>query len=138
MNRAPTGEGQAPPLQSLVVGSFGFRFGTDCYRQSEKVDEAFGVFGVVAAHGEAGEVGAIERERRDALGDGERAFPEFKADGAGDALLRDVEESVECGAQGREPQAVVNEFGIAQRESLLEMRGLAVDGQRFEFAMRCD
>ena len=57
------------------VAALGFGFGPDGYRQSEEIDEAFGVFGVVAAHGEAGEVGAIQRERRDALGDGQRAFP---------------------------------------------------------------
>ena len=33
-------------------------------RQREKIDEAFGVLRVVAAHGEAGQIGAIERERR--------------------------------------------------------------------------
>src|SRR5271168_303035 len=106
-----------------MVAAFGFCFGTNRDRQSEKVDEAFGVFGVVAAHGEAGKVGAIERERRDAFGDGERTLPEFQTDCAGDALLRDVEETIERGAQRREPQTVVNEFGVAQRESLLEVRG---------------
>src|SRR5271169_1135983 len=97
-----------------LVATLGFCFRTNCYRQSEKVDEAFGVLGVVAAHGEAREVSAIERKRRDALCDGERALPELQADGAGDALLRDIEETVECGTQRRKPQTVVNEFGVAK------------------------
>src|SRR5580698_5501802 len=79
----------------LMVAAFGFCFVEDGYGSSEKVDEAFGVFGVVAAHGEASEVGAIEREGRFAAGYVERALPEFEADGAGDELLGDFEETVE-------------------------------------------
>src|SRR5712672_3033259 len=61
----------------LIAAGLGFLLWADGYREREKIDEAFGVFGIVAAHGEAGEVGAIEGERRDALGYGERAFPKF-------------------------------------------------------------
>src|SRR5580693_8122282 len=113
-----------PYKKQLLLAALGFCLRTHGYGQRKQVDEALGVFGVVAAHGEAGEVGAIERERRDTLGDVEGAFPQFEADSAGDALLRDVEKSVEGFAQRREPQAVVNEFGVTQRERLLEMRGL--------------
>ena len=60
-----------------MIAALSFGFWADSDGKSEKVDEAFGVFRVIAAHGEAGKVGAIERERRDALGYGERAFPEF-------------------------------------------------------------
>src|SRR5208282_109097 len=120
----------------LMVAAFGFSFGTHSNRQSEKVDEAFGVLGVVAAHGEAGKVRAIEGERRDALGDGQRAFPEFQADRSGYSLLRNVEETVERGAQRRKPQAIVNELGVAKRERLLKVGRLAVDGERFELTMR--
>src|SRR5712671_1189313 len=67
--------------------TLGFGSGAYGYRQREKIDEAFGVFGIVAAHGEAGEVRAIEGEGRDAFGDGERAFPKLEAHGAGDTLL---------------------------------------------------
>src|SRR6266849_5907264 len=125
-------------LDELLLAALGFCFGPDGYRQREKIDEALGVLGVVAAHGEAGEVGAIKRERRNALGDVERALPEFQADSAGDALLRDVEKSVERFAQRSEPQAVINQFGVAQRKSLLKMRGLAVDREAFQFLMRFD
>jgi hypothetical protein len=98
--RCLTGAQRAAPLQSLsVVAAFGLRFRADRYREREKVDEAFGVLGIVAAHGEAGEVGAIEREGRDALGDGERTLPQFEADGASDTLLRRAEKSIQRRAQ---------------------------------------
>src|SRR6266403_3679995 len=125
-------------LDELLLAALGFCFGPDGYGQREKIDEALGVLGVVAAHGEAGEVGAIKRERRNALGDVERALPEFQADSAGDALLRDVEKSVERFAQRREPQTVIDELGIAQRKRLLKMRGFAVDRQALEFLVRFD
>src|SRR5262249_9174452 len=63
---------------------------------------------------------------------------EFEADGAGDTLLRNVEEAVEGLALRGEPDAVVDEFGIADRERLLQVRGFPVDGEAFEFAMRGD
>src|SRR6266571_4302545 len=40
------------------------------------------------------------------------------------------------GDEQREPQTVVNKFGVAQRERLLEMRGFAVNGKALEFLMR--
>src|SRR5262249_12281215 len=61
-----------------------------------------------------------------------------EADGAGDTLLRNVEEAVEGLALRGEPDAVVDEFGIADRERLLQVRGFPVDGEAFEFAMRGD
>src|SRR6267143_6083601 len=127
-----------PYKQELLCAALGLCFGTHGYGQREKIDETFGVLGVVAAHGETSEVRAIEREGRNALGDVERALPEFQADGAGDALLRDTEESVERFAQRCKPQAVVNQFGVPQRKRLLKMRGLAIDCQALEFLMRFD
>jgi hypothetical protein len=41
-------------------------------------------------------------------------------------------------AQRRKPQTVIDELGIAQRECLLEMRGLAVDRQALEFLVCFD
>src|SRR5712664_1895627 len=125
-------------LDELLFAALSFCFRPDGYGQRKQIDEALGVLGVVAAHGETGEVRAIKRERRNALGDIQRALPEFQADGAGDALLCDVEKSVERFSQRREPQAVVNQLGVAQRKCLLEMRGLAVDRQALEFLMRFD
>src|SRR5690348_16418329 len=118
-----------PYKEESALAAFGFGFRPHGDRQGKKVDEAFGVFRVVAAHGEAGEVRAIERVGRDPLGDVQRALPQFQPDRSGDALLRHVEKSVERLAQWREPQAVVNEFRIAYRKGLLEVRGLPVNGQ---------
>src|SRR6266851_3768696 len=98
-------------LDELLFAALGFCFRPDGYGQRKQIDETLGVLGVVAAHRETGEVRAIKRERRNALGDVERALPEFQADGAGDALLRDIEESVERFAQRSEPQAVIDELG---------------------------
>src|SRR5882762_6694116 len=123
---------------SALLISFGFCFWAHGHGQRKKIDETLGVLGVVAAHGEAGEVRAIQRERRNALGDIERALPEFQADDSGDALLRDVEKPVERFAQRREPQPVINQFGVTQRKRLLEMRGFAVHGEALEFLMRFD
>ena len=43
-----------PDSKQLLFAAFGFRFRAHGYGQREKIDEAFGVLGVVAAHGEAG------------------------------------------------------------------------------------
>src|SRR5882762_2103696 len=125
-----------PYKHKLLFAALGFRFRPDRNRQRKQIDETLGVLGVVAAHRETREVGAIKRERRNALGNVERALPEFQADDTRDALLRDVKKSVERLAQRREPQTVVNEFGVAQRKRLLEMRGFTVDGEAFEFLVR--
>src|SRR6266849_2257949 len=122
----------------LVFAALGLCFRAHRHGQREKIDETLGVLGVVAAHGEAGEVRTIQRERRNALGNIERALPQFEADGTSNALLRDVEKSVKRFAKRREPQSVVNEFGVAQRKCLLKMRGLAVHGEALEFLMRFD
>src|SRR5438552_1304392 len=123
---------------SLLLISFSLCFGTHGYGQRKQIDKTFGVLGVVPAHGEAGQIGAVKRERRNTLGDVERAFPQFQADGAGDALLRNTEKSIERFAERRKPQAVVDKFRVAQRERLLEMRGFAVDGEALELLMRFD
>src|SRR6266851_3343766 len=118
--------------------AFGLCFGSHGDGKGEEIDEAFGVFWVVAAHGKAGQIRAIKREGRFAAGDVVRALPEFQADAAGDALLRDVEKSVQRLALRREPHAVVNKFRIANSEGLLQVRGFAIDGQAFQLAMRGD
>src|SRR5216683_4355905 len=127
-----------PYKQESLFAAFGLRFGPDRNGQREKIDETLSVLGVVAAHGKAGEIRAIQRERRNTLRDVERALPEFQADGAGDALLRDIEKSVEGLAQRCEPQTVVNQLRIAQRKCLLKMRGLAIDGEALEFLVGFD
>src|SRR5690348_12758599 len=119
-----------------ITAGFGFGLGADSDGKREEIDEAFGILWVVFAHGETGQVGAIEREGRLAAGDVEGALPKFQADGTGDALLRHVEEAVERFALRREPCAVVDKFGVAQGKRLRDVGGLAVDGEALEFAMR--
>src|ERR1700682_991247 len=129
---------RTPARKELLFAAFGFRLRPDGHGQCKQIDETFGVLGVVAAHGETRQIGAIERERRNTLGYVERALPQFEADGAGDALLRDVEKSVERFPQRCEPQTVVNQFGVAQRKCLLKMSGFAIDGEPLQFLMRFD
>src|SRR5258708_7880925 len=99
---------------SVLLVSFGSCFRAHGYGQRKQIDKTFGVLGVVAAHGKVGRVRAIKGERRNALSNIEVALQEFQADDASDALLCDVEKSVEGFAERREPQAVVNQFGVAQ------------------------
>src|SRR6266446_2248492 len=127
-----------PCSHGLLFATLGLGFRAHGYGQRKQIDESLGVLGVVAPHGETREVRAIEGKRRNALGDVERALPQFQADGAADALLRDVKETVERFAQRRKPQSVVNKFGVARRKRLLEVRGLAVDRKSFEFLVRFD
>src|SRR5712664_1195069 len=127
-----------PYKQELLFAAFGSCFRPDGDGQRKQIDETLRVLGVVTAHGETRKVRAIKRERRNAFRNVESALPQFEADGAGDALLRDVEKSIERFAQRREPQTVVNQFGIAQRERLLKMRGFAVHGEPLEFLMGFD
>src|SRR5437763_6334374 len=123
-------------IAGSAVAAFRFGFGANGNRKREEIDEAFSILRVVAAHGEAGEIRAIKRERRFAADDVERTFPELQPDAAGDALLRNVEETSERLALRGEPHTVVNKIGVANGERLLQMRGFAIDGQPLKFAMR--
>ncbi len=49
-------------------------------------------------------------------------------------LARRVEERIERLAQRREPQPVVDQFGVVQRELLLVVQQVLIEHQRFEFA----
>src|SRR5215831_10723366 len=49
------------------LAAFGFGFRSNRHRKRKQVDEAFGVLWVVAAHGKAGQIGSIERVRRETL-----------------------------------------------------------------------
>src|SRR5712664_1314049 len=127
-----------PYKQELLFAAFGFCFRPDGDGQRKQIDETLRVLGVVTAHRETRKVRTVKRERRNSFCNVESALPQFEADGAGDALLRDVEKSIERFAQRREPQTVVNQLGVAQREGLLEMRGFAVNGEPLEFLMGLD
>src|SRR6202790_5919002 len=106
------------------------------HRQGKKVDEALCVLRVVSGHGKAGESLAIERIGRSALGDRDVALVEFETHRARDALLRRGEVGIERLALRREPRAVIDQLGVTQRKYFRVMRRLAIEAQRFEFAMR--
>ena len=115
-------------LQCVSIPAFRLGFWPDGNRQRKKVDEAFRIFGVIPSHGEARQVRAVQRERRNSLGDVEIALPQFQSDRSRDVLLRHIKKSIQRSAQRRKPQTVVNQFGITQRQRLLEGRRFAVDG----------
>ena len=51
-------------------------------------------------------------------------------------VLRACDECLERLAQRREPQSEVDDLGILQSDVLLEVRQLAIETERFQFAMR--
>ena len=53
-------------------------------------------------------------------------------------LLRPVNERIQRFTQGRKPKSEINQFGILQANVLLEMRDVALQAQRFQFAMSRD
>src|SRR5262245_79461 len=112
--------------KTLSVAAFGLGFRANGYRQSEEVDESFCVFGVVPPHGKAGQVRPIQRKRRLAAGDIQRALPELQSDATCDALLRNIEESIERLTLSGKPRTVVDQLGVAHGKHLLQVRGFAV------------
>src|SRR5258708_528499 len=64
------------------------------------------------------------------------ALVELEADRALDALLAFVDEGLQHLAFGREPEAVIDELGIARHQLVLEMRGAAIEGDALDAAMR--
>src|SRR5260370_311471 len=125
-----------PYRQELTFAGFGLCCRAHGYGQRKQIDETFGVLGVVGADGEGGEVRAIKRERRNGFRDVERAFPQFEADGAGNELLGDFEEAVERFTERGKPHAVIDKFGVAICQRLLEVGGLAVHGKALQLLMR--
>ncbi len=85
-----------------------------------------------------GKILAIQAERRLAPGANDVALVEFQPHRAGHRALRGIDEGIQRLAQGREPQTVVGQFGIFDRNHLLEVHRLAVEDERFEFAVRVE
>src|ERR1039457_6742194 len=90
--------------------------------QSQDADEALGVLLIVArAHGEGGQVGAIERVIRLAAYDRDVALVKRQGDGARQVLLRRLHKRVEPFTQRSEPQAEVDELGVLEGDVLFEV-----------------
>src|ERR1035437_8732381 len=106
--------------------------------QGKNADEALGVLLVVAvAHGERRQLLGVEREGTGAPGDADVALVERELDRAGHVLLGLQDKAVECLAQRREPQSVVDQVGVLEGDALLEVRDLALQRKRFKLTMRC-
>src|SRR5262249_17408685 len=142
----PTAAGIGPTTSSLrrllranarMLGTALAQLRPGASRQAKNTDEAGSVLLVVArAHGERREIGAIERKFGLAAGDVHVALVQLEGDLARHLFLGLIYESVERLAQRREPQSVVHEFGILERNLLLEVHEVALQAKRFEFAMR--
>ena len=110
---------------------------TRARRQPQDANETLRVLLLVAgAHGEAGDVGPVQRRRRFAARDIDVALVECQRHRAVDIVLRAFDESLQRFAQRREPQAEVHDLGVLQADVLLEVRQVAVEAQRFQLAMR--
>src|SRR5262249_4982051 len=78
---------------------------------------------------------AVEALRRTAADDTGRALVELEPHLTLDMLLALVDQRLQHLALGREPEAVVDQLGIARHQLVLQMRGTAVECQAFDPAM---
>src|ERR1700687_3728504 len=110
-------------MQSRCASSAAMlRLGPAARRQSQNPDEALRVLLIVArAHGEGGEIRAIERVIRFSANDANVAFVKRQRDRARQILLSRFYEGVERFAQRREPQAEVNELRVFEANVLFEV-----------------
>src|SRR3569833_3092671 len=101
-------------------------------------DEAFGVLLVVGALVvlEGDERRGVERGRARPAGDDNVALVQLEPHFALDQLLRLVDQRLEHLAFRREPEAVVDQFGIARHQLVLEMAGAAVERERLDGTVR--
>src|SRR5690349_12135559 len=110
----------------------------DPQAQGVEADEAGGVAMVVAALPflEGDEVLVVERQRALAADDDRIALVELHADAAGDMLLALVDQGLQHLALGREPEAVIDQPGIARHQLVPEMHGAAVERDALDAAVR--
>ena len=106
--------------------------------QRVEPDEPLGVLLVVGALVvlEGDEAGRIERLGALAPGDDDVALVELEAHVALDMLLALVDQRLQHLALGREPEAVVDQLGVARHQLVLEMAGAAVERDRFDGPVR--
>src|SRR5579885_1127320 len=106
--------------------------------QRVQLDEALGVALVVdfvLLEGDMGE--AVEGLRRLAADDAHAALVELEPDRALDMLLALVDEGLQHLALRAEPEAIVDELGVARHQLVLEVHGAAVERQALDAAMGC-
>src|SRR5262245_49743252 len=78
----------------------------------------------------------VERFRRRAADDNDVALIELEPDLAFDMLLALIDQRLQHLAIGREPEAVIDELGIARHQLILEMHRLAVERERLDRPVR--
>ena len=81
---------------------------------------------------------AVEASRRLAPVDDDRALEELEAHGAGHPALALVDRGLQHRALGREPEAVVDERGVARHQLVLQVGGRAVERQALDRAVGGD
>ncbi len=101
--------------------------------QTDEVDEAARVALIVfGAHGEAGDIERVKRKGRLAADGLDAAFVEAQGDFAGGGFAGLIEKCVQRFAQRREPEAVINQLGIIERELLLVVSQILGKSEGFE------
>jgi hypothetical protein len=78
----------------------------------------------------------VEAIGRLAAGDDGIALIELEAHHAGHALLALIGHGLQHAALGAEPEAVIDDLGIARHQAVLEMRRLTVEGDALNGAVR--
>src|SRR5260370_20352278 len=105
--------------------------------QGVQLDKTFGVALVVDRVLLEGDVAeAVEAPGRPPADDSDRSLVELQPHDAFDILLALVDQRLQHFALGGEPEAVVDQLGIARHHLVLEMRRTAVEGQALDPAMR--
>src|SRR4029450_4569049 len=122
-----------PSFAPLIVA-----FAEEAQAKRVELDEASRVFLVVGAGVvlEGHDLVRVERFRRRAPNDDDIAFVELEPDLALDMLLALIDQRLKHLALWREPEAVIDELGVARHQRILEMHGLAVEGERLDRSVR--
>ena len=81
---------------------------------------------------------AVERVIRPAANGACKALVELEAHGAGHVLLALVDQGLEHLALGGEPEAVIDQLGIARHQIILQMRRAAIERDLLDAAMRLE
>src|SRR5947208_2724196 len=119
------------PLLALVAA------GGEAQAQCLQADKALGValvINLVFLEGDVRE--AVEAVRRLAPDDLRQPLIELQPHPAFDLFLALVDRRLQHLALGREPEAVVDQLGIARHQLVLEMRRAAVEAEALDAAMR--
>src|SRR5262249_42464512 len=105
--------------------------------QRIQLDKAFSIALIVDLIRFEGDMSeAVERLRRFAADNRCLAFKELQPHDALDMFLALVDQGLKHQPLRREPEAVVDELGIARHDLILEMRSAAIERDAFDAAMR--